>query len=275
MAHVESLSIYPMAGTQGSELEVATLTAGGFVGDHDYLLYTANENGGFERYSQKQCRDLAKLVVGPAEGALQIAQVDGSEQLWEAQIKLRGTNFVDINEFGDDTPCIDMGEDAAEAFSDFVGKSVRLAKKTYAWQTGFGKNPADRAVSTLHLVVGETIDELADKLPREEDGSLAFGPDRFRPQLVVRGLKPYAEAGWLKRVLLIGDAEVEIERFTKRCIVPGTDQRTGKRMNDVPRTYPHTLRSLDDDKPTVGVYAHLISNAPVQIRVGDEVRLAA
>ena len=73
--------------------------------------------------------------------------------------------------------------------------------------------------------------------------------------------------------LQVGNAVVTVDRFTKRCPVPGTDQRTGERMDDVPKTYPYTYRAPDDGKPTVGAYAHLSSPAPVTIRMGDKVEL--
>ncbi len=93
--------------------------------------------------------------------------------------------------------------------------------------------------------------------------------DRFRPNLVVAGAEPWAEAGW--RRLRIGELEFENVKPCARCVVTTTDQATGERMG------PEPLRTLADyrrnDDGTVDFGMNLVTRQAGVLRVGDPVEI--
>jgi uncharacterized protein YcbX len=271
---VADIRTYPLTGARCIEAESAVLGPGGFDGDHVFLLYGNNKDGRPERVSQKQTSLLAQLTPRfDSEGRLHIVRdttlVEQGATPWGVTVPaLAQASFVEVLEFGDPTPCIDMGDDVAKEFSDFLGRDVRLARKIDEWLAGGGIEPAARANATLHIGLHETVEFLADKLSNPD-----IGTDRIRAELIVKGFPALADASWVGGILLIGDkARVSIDCHTKRCPVPGHDQITGQNMKDLPRAYPYTVKAPDDGKPTIGVYGHSLTDTPVEIRHGDEVR---
>ncbi|HSX15340.1 MAG TPA: MOSC N-terminal beta barrel domain-containing protein [Candidatus Saccharimonadales bacterium] len=288
---VETLTIYPLTGARGIPHESVLLGSGGLVGDRMFVLYEPDKDDPAvnARVSQKQCRALAQLVASvEGDDELHVRRdprlVVAGADAWTLVVpKSAQAEPVSVMEFGDATPCIDMGDEAAERFSRLLGRPVRLGRKTDAWLAGRGHDPAKRANAPVHVVLAETVAYLADKLGPGEDGQRQFGTDRTRAGVVVRGFPALSDAAWVtdgrNGMLYIGDqAALAVDRHTIRCKVPGNDQETGEDLKDVPKTYPHTVRvKAPDDtsskpgEPTIGVYGHAIGLGPVLIRRGDPV----
>lgn len=288
LGKVESLTIYPLTGARGVVCDEAALTPGGLAfapgnvaDDHAYVLYRPDpQEGGYKRIGAKQCRELAQLVVSLDDtGGLHAVRdpelVAAGARPWEIYVpKLSQMVAVNVVEFGDVTPCGDMGDEAANGFSRLLGEEVCLARKTDKWLAGGVITPRQRATATLHVGLAETIEDLADTLRTSPNEPRPFGADRLRAQLVVRGFPAFSEVDWVDDMLFVGDeAIVRIDRLTKRCPVPGLDPRTGENLKDVPKTYRAAAKAPDDGKPTIGVYGHAANLKPVAIRRGDEVQV--
>ena len=96
-------------------------------------------------------------------------------------------------------------------------------------------------------------------------GSLArLGTDerRFRPNLVIR--TEADEAGWVGRILQVGEATLKLVRRTERCVMITMAQ---SELGD----QPGLLRRLGGEAPLFGVYAEVL--VPGRIKRGDEVHL--
>jgi uncharacterized protein YcbX len=280
---VDSVTIYPLTGARGIACEEATLDTGGFTGDHEYVLYETGPDGGFERVSQKQCRMLAQVAVRPIEDFglyverdPELVAAEGARP-WGMSVPLLAqasfTEIIEVNEFGDLTQCHDMGHGPAQAFTGLLQREVRLARKTRTWLAGEIVIPKVRNNATIHVALAETVEYLADQLPRNPDGERPFGPDRLRAQLVVSGFPQFADKLLVGGRLVVNDtASINLDRDTLRCQVPGNNQRTGQKMGDFPRVYPHAPRDETGRKPVIGVYGHAVGKLPTTVRRGDSVR---
>jgi uncharacterized protein YcbX len=101
---------------------------------------------------------------------------------------------------------------------------------------------------------------------RSDEGPLPMV--RFRPNLVVRGGRPWAEDGW--RRLRIGDLEVRVVKGCDRCAIPTTDESTAVRGKEP----THTLARHRRWDGAVWFGVNLVPVTPGgTLRVGDEVEV--
>jgi len=87
---------------------------------------------------------------------------------------------------------------------------------------------------------------------REVEGKLGrqISPGRWRPNLILDGLAPWAERSWVGKRIRIGLAELEVREHIVRCLATSTSVSTGTRDTD-------TLGTLDENwgHREFGVYA--------------------
>jgi len=106
------------------------------------------------------------------------------------------------------------------------------------------------SVRDLARVVGKPVDPL-----------------RFRANLLIDGVEPWAEMGWVGKTLTIGAAQVTVEEINTRCAATHANPETGQRdlaiLNDLQRGFGHT---------DCGVYAR-VSGAG-RVAVGDPITVA-
>jgi hypothetical protein len=93
--------------------------------------------------------------------------------------------------------------------------------------------------------------------------------NRFRPNLVVRGARAYAEDSW--KTVAIGDTILRWIKACKRCVTTTTDQTTGERTSREPLL---TLSKYRRQGSAV-VFGHYLmaERCGPDIRVGDPVRI--
>jgi uncharacterized protein YcbX len=102
------------------------------------------------------------------------------------------------------------------------------------------------------------------------DGAVeAFGRGvrRLRPNLLIAGVPPEAEAGWPGHALVIGDVVIGVYGLRARCIVTSIDPDTGAQDLDA---YRH-IRANFGGKLALDSWVI----RPGTVRVGDEVRIEA
>lgn len=89
---------------------------------------------------------------------------------------------------------------------------------------------------------------------------------RFRGNLMLQGLAPWAEMQWLGRRVAMGAVELEVFEETVRCAMTTINPETTERDLNVPRVlkqgYGHT---------TCGVYARVVTGG--RVKPGDPVTL--
>jgi uncharacterized protein YcbX len=194
---------------------------------------------------------------------------------WHVEVALDdSTKLVEVDEFDDLTPCWDMGDKAADKFSELLDEGVRLGRKVDDWMLGYVKPPAVRRVAPLHAIFTNSVDELQ----RLGGTAMDFDADRFRGNLLIDqgDAAPFSENSLVGTVFKVGNVAMRGVRLTARCQVPAHNQQTGQNMKDVSTLYRHLPKTEGDKgKPVMGIYISPVMPAgaePVKISVGDEVR---
>jgi uncharacterized protein YcbX len=135
--------------------------------------------------------------------------------------------FVQVNIWSaKNVNAVDQGDESAQWFSDWLGKSVRLVRIADGVQRKL--NPQYAIHEDDHtgfadgypiLIISEaSLHDLNSKL----DSPLPM--NRFRPNIVVKDCAPFAEDDW-KRIR-IGGIEMALVKPCPRCVVTTIDKET-------------------------------------------------
>ena len=226
-ARIDRLFVYPIKSCAGVDLGEALLTETGL--DLDRAWMVVDENGGF--MTQRELPRMALIrpqlkvheAVLRAPGMLALhLQIDAVEA--PAQVRI----------WNDIVNAYDMGPIAAQWFSDFLGRKLRLVRF----------DPEQRRLSSRHwtgaiealnqfsdgfplLLVGQaSLDGLNERLAAA--GHATVGIERFRPNIVLSGLHAHDE----DRVAMLevaAGAPVRLKpvKPCARCPIPDVDPATG------------------------------------------------
>lgn len=129
---------------------------------------------------------------------------------------------------------------------------------------GDGRQPRyqDNEAGQITLHSRESLDALA-----AASGDAALDEMRFRTNVVIDGVHPWAEQGWVGRTIRIGQVEFDVVKPKVRCLATHANPESGKR--DVPVMQILT-RAFGQQEPTFGV-GMLTRGAGGEIRLGDPV----
>lgn len=239
-ARVERLFVYPIKSCAGVELGEAVLTETGF--DLDRAWMVVDEKGDFvtqrELPRMALVRPQLKLheVVLRAPGMLALhLQIDAVEE--PAQVRI----------WDDSVSAYDMGPIAAQWFSDFLGRKLRLVRfdpdhRRLSSQKWTGQVEALNQFNDgfpLLVVSQASLDLLNGKLAAA--GHAPVGVERFRPNIVLSGLEAHDE----DRVAMFEIASQPPIRLQpvkpcSRCPIPDIDPETAQvdhAVSDTLQTY--------------------------------------
>jgi uncharacterized protein len=131
-------------------------------------------------------------------------------------------------------PCValDQGDAAAQWASDAVGSRVRVARAASLTERHANREYAGRTHAPMGFADGypvlvcnrESLTELNRRMPEP----VPIG--RFRPNLVIDGLEPFAEDHI--DTIDVGAVRLRLVKPCTRCIVTSTDQVTGERSTN-------------------------------------------
>lgn len=175
----------------------------------------------------------------------------GSEQLTlrapgmePLRLERRGDGpALDVEIWRDRCPAVDQGDEATAWLSSFLGAPVRLVRQCEGADRRvdpeYARAPSDQvsfADGYPFLLAAEaSLDDLNGRLPD------ALPMNRFRPNLVVAGSRPFEEDGW--RVIRVGEIVFDVVKPCARCVITTVDQATGRTGKEPLRTLA-TFRSL-------------------------------
>jgi uncharacterized protein len=91
---------------------------------------------------------------------------------------------------------------------------------------------------------------------------------RFRSNVAVVGLEPFAEQGWIGKTVRVGSMHFRVHASIGRCLAPHANPETGQRDRPILTTLTHAFGQA---KPTLAV--GLMPEGAGNIRLGDEVAL--
>jgi uncharacterized protein YcbX len=147
----------------------------------------------------------------------------------------RVENPLRVRVWNDEVPAWDIGALAAQWFSDFAGRPLRLVRfdpehrrpSDPAWTAGHSAQTAFADGFALLVTSAASVDELNRRLAQQ--GAPAADMRRFRPNLVLDGLSAHDE-DHIDRLEIDtpqGLVELALVKPCARCSIPGVDPDTG------------------------------------------------
>jgi uncharacterized protein len=115
-----------------------------------------------------------------------------------------------------------------------------------------GHSFSDVAAKCVHIVNLASVRELERALGRRVD------PLRFRANVYLDGLAPWAELGWVDREIGVGPARLAVFARTQRCAATNVDPETGARDMAIPAALLRTWGHQD-----FGIYAKVTTGGAI------------
>ena len=240
---------YPVKGLSPEPLQTADLEADGyFPGDRLFAL----ENGpsGFRPEAPEHQPKIKFLML------MRNAALAGLKTRYDA-----ATGILTIDKDGGEVARGDLrsteGREAIEDFlAGFLSSEIRGAVRLLAAPGGF--RFTDSKSGFVSLV------NLASVAAISAAQGAAVDPLRFRANLYVEDMAPWAEAALPGRTLAIGGARLDILKMTDRCAATGVEPGTGRRDMDLVQTLRANFGHID-----CGVYARVTQGG--RIAAGDAI----
>jgi uncharacterized protein len=271
-ATIARLFVYPVKSCAGVEVREAVLTDMGL--DLDRAWMVVDSDGEF--VSQRELPRMALIkpqlktsdIVLRAPGMLALhLSIDGVEQPTRVRV------------WDDEVPAYDMGNTAAQWFTDFLGQPLRLVRfdpdhqrlSPLQW-TGGVEAPNHFSDGYPLLVASEaSLAGLNSKLVA--GGHAPVGIERFRPNIVLAGVEAHDE----DRVGVLhfaADAPVQLQpvKPCPRCPIPNVDPVTGvpsPEVGDTLQTYRQDARV--NGAVTFGMNAIVLAGDGQLLKVGQGV----
>lgn len=287
LARIARLFVYPVKSCAGIEVSEALLTETGL--DLDRAWMVVDEDGEF--VTQREVPRLALVQPQFKRG--------GTELVLRAPGMLALHLLVDAVEqparvriWNDEVPAYDMGDIAAQWFTDFLGLNEQGVPRANAARYRLVRfDPEYRRLSDRKwtagaealnqfsdgfaiLVLGQaSLDELNTRL--QAGGHAPVDIRRFRPNVVLEGLEAHDEdrVGPLQVETGEGPVVLTPVKPCSRCPIPNIDPATAQSqpvVSDALQTYRRDPRV--NGAVTFGMNAVVSSGVDAVLRVGQSVR---
>jgi len=277
-ATIARLFVYPVKSCAGVELPEALLTETGLEFDRAWMVVDAEG----EFVTQRQLPRMA--LIKPQMKQMEVVlRAPGMLALHLAFDKVEKP--VRVRVWKDEVAAYDMGDIAAQWFSDFLsepGKPQKLRLVRF--------DPEHKRLSSLDWTDGvEATNQFADGYPLlvASEGSLAelnerlaaaghdaVGIERFRANIVLAGIESHDEdrVDALHIETAEGEAELKPVKPCTRCPIPDIDPATGvssPEVGDMLRTYRADARV--DGRITFGMNCIVLQGVEHMLKVGQAV----
>jgi MOSC domain-containing protein len=219
-ATLSALFIYPLKSARGIPCPRVRLLSTGFEWDRQWMLI--DERGTF--LSQRTHPQLARIVPELTSTSLRLSAA-GMSPL-DVPLLASGEP-VAVRVHQDSCVALEQQSAAHEWLSTAIGAAVRLvrvppqparrANPVYA-----GPEPAPMGFADGFPVLvcnASSLEDLNQRMPR------AIPMERFRPNIVLTGLRNWAEDGI--DTLTFGSVTLRLVKPCTRCTIPSVDQLTG------------------------------------------------
>ena len=274
-ARVSALFVHPIKSCGGIAVNDALLVETGLEFDRAWMV--VDEQG--EMLTQRERPRLA-LVVPTLRTQDMVLRAPGMLALHIRLDTVEAPTRVRV--WDDVVKAYDMGALAAQWFSDFLGRPVRLVRfnpeqqrLSQARWTGAVQAENAFADGFPLLVAGQaSLDDLNQRLAAR--GQAAVGMNRFRPNLVLGGLQPWDE-DHIDEIEIDADGGLVRLKLVKpcvRCTIPNVDPATGETGHEP----GDTLAGFRADPRmegglTFGMNAIVLSGLEHTLRPGQVTRL--
>lgn len=266
-----AIHVYPIKSCAGVTLDEALLIETGLEFDRAWMVVDAQNHF----VTQRELPRMA-LVHTTLKQTELVLRAPGMLPLHLALDAVEAPTRVTV--WGDEVAAYDMGAYAAQWFSDFLGQPLRLVRfdpthKRLSNREWTGEIDAENAFSDgfpLLVVAEASLDELNRRLI--ERGHTPVEMNRFRPNLVLRGLSAHDE-DHLDEISITtpeGPVRLKLVKPCPRCPIPNIDPSTaqpGTEPGDTLSTYradPRLKGAL-----TFGMNAVIVEGIDCGLRVGQ------
>jgi uncharacterized protein len=211
------LFIYPIKSARGIEVNQARVFERGLEHDRRFMLVdqggnlvTARRHPGLLQISTALSSD-SLIVAAPGMPELGVPlRLEGEERR--------------VRVWFDWMPSVVVGEGASAWFTEFLGAPLSLVwmpeHSDRRMNPAFGPSRLSFADGNpIHLVSESSLSDLEARV------GAALAVERFRPNLVVRGSRPYAEDRWTS--VRFGALEFSLHEACARCMVVNLEPTGG------------------------------------------------
>ena len=283
-ARITQLFVYPVKSCAGIALQETVLTETGFDLDRAWMVVDAQ--GGF--VSQREQPRLALVLPEFKRG--------GTELVLRAPGMLALHLAVDVVEqptrvrvWDDEVPAYDMGDVAAQWFTDFLSLSDQGLPTAQAAKYRLVRfDPEHRRVSSLKWTDGvEALNQFSDGFPLlvlgqasldefnarlQAGGHAPVGVERFRPNIVLADLEAHDEDRLDTLHIATGEGDVVLKpvKPCPRCPIPNIDPATALSSPEVSDTLQAYRRDARlNGAVTFGMNAIALTGVDAVLRVGQ------
>ena len=285
-ARIAQLFIYPVKSCAGLALQESLLTDTGLEFDRAWMVVDAQGNF----VTQREAPQLA-LVTPQFKGDQLVLRAPGMLALYLNLYEYEGNTQVTV--WDDSLPAFDMGDLAAQWFTDFLAQFERKVSTPAAYRLA-RFDPEQQRLSSLQWTAGvQAPNQFSDGYPLLlvsqasldglnarllASGHEAVGMARFRPNIVLTGLQAHDEDRLaLLRVEAGVDGEItEVQlkpvKPCARCPIPNIDPATAQSspaVGDTLQAYRQDARV--NGGITFGMNAIALSGQGAVLRVGQAV----
>jgi uncharacterized protein YcbX len=273
---VSHLYLHPIKSCAGIAVNEALVIDTGLEFDRAWMVVDADER---EFLSQRELPRLA-LVQPTLRASDLLLRAPGMLalhlQLDSVEAPLR------VRVWSDEVAAYDMGDLAAQWFSDFLGQRVRLARfdpeatrlSSRQWT---GEIEARNAFSDgfpILVASSASLNELNRRLVASGHGAVAM--NRFRPNLVIEGLADAHGEDFVDTLTIDspdGEVVLKLVKPCSRCTIPDVDPATAEQGHAVADTLAgYRADPRLDGALTFGQNAVVVSGFEHRLRVGARVR---
>ena len=241
-ATITSLYRYPVKGLSPEKLAQVALTPGATV-PFDRAYAIENGPGRFDPSNPQHLPKIVFLMLMRNERLASLAT--HFDDATETLTVLRDGKQVARGQLT--TP---IGRQMIEQFfAAYMASELRGAPKVVAAP---GHSFSDVAAKCLHIVNLATVRDLQRVVGKPVD------PLRFRANVYIDGIAPWAEFGWLAKDITLGGAKLHVFARTQRCDATNVDPVTAARDMAIPAVLSRTWSHSD-----LGIYAKVVNGAVV------------
>eukprot|EP00798_Chlamydomonas_sp_ICE-L_P024825 gene24825-10475_t len=251
---VSGIFVYPIKSTAGVKLQSASIGTAGFALDRQWMVVRDKT----KRFvSQREVPKMALIRPSVPEDLFQVerALTDSDAMILTApdmpqlnlQLLASTSSITEASVWEWTGGASDAGDEAAEWFSSYLGMSTRLVR--YVGKAAEASSPK---ISPVRLTANRTIDpkpheeSLSDLNRRLPAGMSDLSMDRFRPNIVVSGVEPWAEDAW-KNLRLISTTGDRMTQFTSVKPCDRSSQKTETGLQSLETSAPGVHHGRQDD----------------------------
>lgn len=225
---VSELFIYPVKSCREIKQCSTVVESFGLKNDRRWMVVDSNGVMLTQRKIAKMC--LIQPEITETGLILNTATMDSIHVKTPTQ-----NNKADVKVWADHCQAFDAGDEAARWLSHILATECRLV---YFPENEFRQvdldyaNEGDKTAFSdgfpLLLISQPSLDDLNQRLPSP------ITMNRFRPNIVLDGCKPFAEDSWKK--IRIGDITFRIVKPCSRCVIPSINIETAEREDEPTKT---------------------------------------